>query len=498
MSATRESARYRFGPANSLGVVGNARLSQCLTVLGGIAGTLASMYALPLVLAPAAFLPLAAATIVAFLPLRGLVALDWVRLAVAHGAARIGGRTRWRIPRDGRPVADDEGPIPLPSTWGRLRIIASPHRGVPIGVLVDDQAGTATGTVLVRVESFALLNEADQERRVAAWGATLGALARDSHPVRRIGWTERTVPAEIDEIAAFFAGERRAGLDAPGVLSYVELIDSSSAAALEHECFVSVQIDARARRREVRQRAASIGSEDGALAAIVVDELRLVASAIEEAGIGVVGALPPRLLAAAIRHAVDPATRPHLARLAAAGAQEGCAPGQAGPMAAEEHWDCVRMDAAWHATFWISRWPLRDVGCLFLSPLINRTEAIRSVGLAAEPIPPGRAHREAEHAVVREEGDQVTRERHGFLQTARQRRRHEGVLDREHELADGHALVRFAGHVTVTAPSRDELEAACAEVVQAAQHSHLELRRLYGEQLDTLANTLPGLCRGLA
>ncbi len=140
---------------------------------------------------------------------------------------------------------------------------------------------------------------------------------------------------------------------------------------------------------------------------------------------------------------------------------------------------------------------LRDVGCLFLAPVINRTQAHRAIAVVAEPIPPTRAHREAERAVVREEGDQTTRERHGFLQTARQRRRQDAVVDRERELADGHALVRFVGHVTVTAPSREELDAACAEVVQAAQHSHLELRRLVGEQLETLAYALPGLCRGL-
>ncbi len=130
----------------------------------------------------------------------------------------------------------------------------------------------------------------------------------------------------------------------------------------------------------------------------------------------------------------------------------------------------------------MQRWPLRDVGCLFLSPLLNRTQAQRTVSVTAEPVPPSRAYREAERAVTREEGDQVTRERHGFLQTARQRRRQVDVVDRERELADGHSLMRFAGYVTVTAATREELEASCAEVVQAAQHSHLELRRLHGEQ----------------
>ena len=104
---------------------------------------------------------------------------------------------------------------------------------------------------------------------------------------------------------------------------------------------------------------------------------------------------------------------------------------------------------------------------------------------------------EAVRSCVQEGGVPVPSARHGFLQKARQRRRHQHILDRARELSDGHALVRFSGYVTVTAGSREELEASCAEVVQAAQHSHLELRRLYGEQARSVTYTLPGLCRGL-
>ena len=493
--------RYRFGPADSLGIVGAARASQCLVLLAGVGATLGAMYATPPALAPLAFIPLALAAALAFVPIRGAVALDWLRLAVAFGSARLRGTLRWRSARPlaGTPAESDEGPLHLPQAWGDLRIVAVPYSARSVGVVLDRRLGTATATLLVRVESFALLADADQERRVAAWGPVMASLARESNGVRRIAWTERTVPAEADEIAAYFAAERDRDvpLDAASVRSYIELIDSSTAAALEHECFVTVQIDTSRRRREIRQRGGPGVPFDLATGLVAVDELRLVAQGLADAGIGSVGALPPRLLAAAIRHGVDPAARPHLARLHAAGALEGCAPDAAGPVALDEHWDCVRADSAWLATFWIQRWPLRDVGCLFLSPLLSRTQAQRTVGVTAEPIPPSRAHRQAERAVVKEEGDQVTRERHGFLQTARQRRRQDDVLDRERELVDGHSLMRFAGYVTVTAASREELESACAEVMQAAQHSHLELRRLYGEQASVLACTLPGLARGL-
>jgi hypothetical protein len=499
--APREPARYRFGPVDPLGLIGSARASQCVVVLVGVVASLVAMYAIPVAYAPAAFVPLAVSVAVAFVPARGMIVLDWVRLRAGFRVTRARRTTQWRSasPAAGVPGDDQSGPIAVPRCWGELRLVGVPYGGRTVGAVIDRPSGTATATLLVRVESFALLSEPDQERRVAAWGQVMSALAREANPVRRLAWTERTVPAEADEIAAYFAAERDRAvpIDAASVRSYIELIDSSTAAALEHECFVSVQIDTGRRRREIRQRAVGGVDTDVAAGMVVVDELRLVAQGLADAHVGTVGALPPRLLAAAIRHGLDPDARPHLGRLHAAGAPEGCAPNAAGPMAIDEHWECVRTDSAWHATFWIQRWPLRDVGCLFLSPLLGRTQAQRAVTVTAEPIPPSRAFRQAEHAVVREEGDQITRERHGFLHSARHRRRQDDVMNRERELADGHSLMRFAGYLTVTAPSRGELDAATAEVVQAAQHSHLEVRRLFGEQTRMLACTLPGLARGL-
>ena len=78
----------------------------------------------------------------------------------------------------------------------------------------------------------------------------------------------------------------------------------------------------------------------------------------------------------------------------------------------------------------------------------------------------------------------------------RRQREAENVLRAERELADGHASYRFSGYVTVSAAGRDELEADCAEVEQAASRAHLELERLVAQQEAAFAYTLP-LCEGL-
>ena len=69
-------------------------------------------------------------------------------------------------------------------------------------------------------------------------------------------------------------------------------------------------------------------------------------------------------------------------------------------------------------------------------------------------------------------------------------------MRREQELADGHASIRFAGYVTVSARDEAHLERSFVEVAHAAQQSRLELQRLYGEQDAAFTYTLP-LCRGL-
>ena len=166
------------------------------------------------------------------------------------------------VPR--RPTKPDRtnNAVVVPSQWGSLRIVGVPFGKHEVGVLLDSSQRTASATLLVRTEAFSLLSGADQERRSAAWGALLASLARESQAVRRIAWYERTLEAETDEIAAYFA-ERRdqsQALEAPAVFAYAQLVEHGASAAIEHECLLSVEISTHARRAEIKQRAQTAGS----------------------------------------------------------------------------------------------------------------------------------------------------------------------------------------------------------------------------------------------
>ena len=83
------------------------------------------------------------------------------------------------------------------------------------------------------------------------------------------------------------------------------------------------------------------------------------------------------------------------------------------------------------------------------------------------------------------------------MATARRRREEEVLVQREDELATGHASFRFSGYVTVSASDSQALDDACGRVEHVAGQAGLELRRCYGDQAIALTCTLP-FGRGLA
>jgi len=165
------------------------------------------------------------------------------------------------------------------------------------------------------------------------------------------------------------------------------------------------------------------------------------------------------------------------------------------PMALKESWSDVRVDGMVHATFWVAEWPRIEVRSDFLAPLLLGSSR-STLAVVMEPLGPDAAVRKVEASRTADLADSELRRRGGFVSTARHARQSEVLARREAELAEGHASFRYSGYVTVSAPSEEELVAACDVVQHAAGQSQLALRRLYGDQASAYTCTLP-LCRGL-
>ena len=500
---TEERLSYRFGPLERRGILGQLRPVQAAVVAGGAVGGILILDQAPSAAgAFGAMVAVGVALAVAFAPVGRRTLDEWVPVLLSHvgRAARRRLRFRSRAPTDGmiaveqlvrsRPLrrrlrhADPDPPAVLKG----VRIIEVPYEGRAIGVLSEQRRRRLTAVLACRVIAFALLDTEAQERRLARWGAVLSGAAGGA--IRRVQWLERTGPAQGDELARWLHDERDPSVPlrgTPMIESYLELIGTTTRASQAHEVLIAVQIDAR--RGLDRDRAPGIEA--------LIEETERVAQGIEGAEVTVLGALGAAQLARAMRTAFDPYARAELAALEAADpGRSGLAETNAWPLGAREHWDHYRADGALHATFWIAQWPRVDVSPMFMDALLGQSNVVRTVAVTLEPIPPERSTREAEAAVTRDRADRELRHRFGQAETARQRQAQESAARREAELAAGHAEVRLAGFVTVSGRDPDDLRRACAEVHEQAVRARLELHRMYGQQADAFAFTLP-LCRGL-
>jgi len=500
--AGSEVRRYRFGPLEHRGVVGALRAGQVAVVAGALVLVvlLLQLSSTPGMVLVALLVGLGGAA-VAFYPVFGRTVEQWAPIVCSWTAQRLLGRTHYRsaaptagVHRDG---SSGETPVSLPEELAGLDLLSSLLRGREVGVAADRRAGTYTAVLAVRVRSFGLLDRAEQERRLAGWGGVLAGLARENSPIGRLQWVERTVPSDGDELGRYLQQERdpTVPLASSAVGSYIELVESAGAVTRDHELFVALQVDARRGWRQIKR----LGKGDDGACTLLMRELEALAERLVAAEVQVQGALGPRMLARVIRDAYDPYGRTHRNRLATNPDSEGDGvdPVTVWPLATDASWGEYRTDSAWHATYWISQWPRIDVAASFLSPLLMQTSVLRSVAVCMEPVAPSTALRKVEAARTTDIADEVTRRRTGFITTARKRSAQEATARREQELADGHAELRFAGFVTVSARNPEELERACAEVEHAAGLARLELQRLYGQQPTAFTYTLP-LGRGLA
>lgn len=495
----RSPRRYEFGSAaEDDTLVLGLRAGQVVIVAGGLLGAVVAIRASSdttgLVTAIAV---LAVAAITSFWSIGGRTIEQWLPIGSRWAYDVVTGRHRHRsdLPLTGETSRGDRRQVPPPNLDG-IRLLAAPGKvtaGREVGIVHDRRTGTFGAVLAVQGGAFQLLDTPEKERRLAAWGAILAGLARASSPVERLQWVERTVPDDADAQGRYLAATVAVDRAHPSLASYLQLVDQAGPASPKHETLLVVSISALKARRAIRQ----AGGGDQGAATVLLREVTTLARQLAAAEVAVEGLLTPRLLAAAIRHAYDPAARATLARrAAAAGDAGGTDPANAWPLAADATWSSYRTDGAWHATYWVAHWPRTAVGPDFLAPLLLGTTGMRSVALTMQPVPPLKAHRQVEQAVLKQAADDELRARAGFTTTARRRRSRESVERREQELADGHADYRLAGYVTVTAGSPDALDAACGEIEQAAQQAHLELRRMYGQQDLAFTYTLP-LARGL-
>src|ERR671910_290435 len=508
-----QETTYRYGPLERGGVMLGLRAPQLVGfVVAGMIGLgfLNQANFLGLLLAVAT---IAVAAGILLVPIRGHTMEEWTPLTIRFFVGRFSRKARFRaqlahvvrVPDGGLEPERPEEPRSVPAELAGLEFLEGElarYEGALMGVVVDRKAKTWTAALRCQGQAFALLGAEEREQRLADYGGVLAALARDDTPLRRVAWIERTLPANGDAMADYLYEHKRgdASLDAPPteLVSYMQLLGRSPDVAEDHELLFCVQIDAQraAARRAIRR----LGGGDLGALAVLAGEVGQIADLLDAAGLAVTGVLTRRGLAVAIRNAYDPWGRQQRGR----GGDGGIADFTAGPMARDEHWSHIATDGAVHTTLWVAEWPRIDVRATFLQPLLMETRSTRSVAMVMDLVGPGTAIRKVERAATEADTEASLRARIGQRTSQRQRQKEDATHRRERELAEGHAEVRFAAYVTVSAPADaggvgavDELEAAVSRVELQAKQAPLRLERMWGQQAEAFTYGALPLCRGL-
>jgi hypothetical protein len=538
-----DGPRYRFGPLERRGLIAGWRGGQIVSVVLGLMVAVAALRdhsgGAGVVVALVAVL---GGLGVACWPVGGRTAEEWAPTVARWCADGLAGRRRQlvEVAGRGRCTGTNAGlcgagcsagdrrratGVARPggrhdrvahSVFGGLRILEVGRSGAldgpggspggdGVAVVHDRHTGTCTAVLQVASRSFALLGAAEQDRRVAAWASVLASLARERPIVRRLQWVASSHPDDGRAVRDDLV--RRAALPetAPAHRSYRVLLDQLGAGTCRHEVLLALQVrsDRSLRRPGARTDAC----------ATLLREVEALRRMLGDTDVEVVGLLGVGALGALCRAARQPGASGAFGQTATGGTPSDdrrpaslgapgagrtrltCAMGWPWPLAVRAHWDRVQADGVWQAAYWVAEWPRVEVAPDFLAPLLLGSVR-RTVSLVMEPLSPTRAMRQVERARTADLADSELRRRGGFLATARRAREAEVVVQREAELADGHASFRFSGYVTVRAASSAALDQACEATEQAAGQAHLELRRLYGDQDRALLHGLP-LCTGL-
>jgi hypothetical protein len=169
--------------------------------------------------------------------------------------------------------------------------------------------------------------------------------------------------------------------------------------------------------------------------------------------------------------------------------------GHAGPVAISETWDRLHHDSGWSQVLWITEWPRIAVPTDFLHPLIFAPGVRRSVCLATRPLATEVALRQIRREKTEAVADSTQKAKIGQLADLSDRQEFDDLLARERSIIAGHTDVLFSGYVTVTAPTRDGLDAAVATITRAASQSCCELRPVYGHQMEAFITAALPLAR---
>jgi len=403
----------------------------------------------------------------AFVTWGGRPLIETVPTAAHFLVRRAQGQDRFAV-RPGRPRP--AGTLALPGDAAALRWVSDVISGA---VMVHDpHEQTLTAVARIAHPAYVLLSPDDQSRRVQGWGRALAGLAA-SGTCARVQILETTQPDSGRPISDWWNQHRATHAPQWAVTQYEQLMATKAPAACTHRTLIALSLDLKAAGKAVRD----AGRGMSGAAAVLGQDMAAFESGLHAAELDLTGWLGAAELAGVIRGAYDPAG---WGRLHGTGMGRDLT--TAGPVAVEEHWDHLRHDSGFSAVLWVSQWPRIDVPPHFLHALTFAAGVHKTISITATPLSTAAAMRDIRKAKVEYLTDAAQKNRIGQIADLADAQELADVLTREQALLGGHADLRFTGLIAVTAPTKDDLDAAVSQLGRAAVQSGCETRLLLGQQ----------------
>jgi hypothetical protein len=405
----------------------------------------------------------------------------WVSARLSHFVRAGRGNTVMSRPIKAGTLRDpriEKGFGLLPGRAASIQV----HEMDGMAYLYHPDTGTLTGIVEVTSPEFLLRDPVDRNARVAGWGRVLAASTRTG-AVRQVQLLERSIPDDGTALAAYTDSHLTTAPEQSALAgTYRDLTGNLRGGADRHQSFLAITVD----RSAAASRVKAAGGQISGLIVAWRQEYTLLARLLPSAGLDVVDELSARRLAEVIRTGYDPTAVLHLP--AAAGIDIA----SAGPSAGREEWDHLHTDGSFHAVLWVAEWPTSHVPADVLWPIVFPPGVHRTLSLFYRPY----TRAQSESAIRAKHSEIIQsswlKDKLGRVETLADSKELDDVLIREGELLAGHGEVGLLGMVTVSAPTQDVLDAAVTTVHAAATQAGLDLRRVYGQQLQAFtAAALP-------
>lgn len=472
------STEYSGWRREKTGVIGDVSGAELMVVMAG----LLPLWGALVNAAWAALLPAVAIAVIVTGAVIGRVQhrplYRWGVDALAYRVARVAGWSRFSAQAStGRVPAGDLERLDLPGPLAGLRVHDGPPwagAGMARVCLVQDPKRWWTVVASMTHPGLTLAGAGYRDQWASELGRLMESLAQaiPSSGPRRFSITVRSVPDDGTARALWHRQhlsektpqEMRAALDA--------LEAMTTAAGVRHEIFIAVRFDEGILGKQARHAG---GGVDGR-AKVIYRLLPDIQARLQAAGAESVRWLTTGQLAAAVRAGYNLGDQ---VGISLAGV-DAIPAGMAGPSHAPSPAPRSYLHDAYRSASYALILPSERTHIGSLGPLL--TPAIpgerRCLALHYEVFGTEEAERKASRNLDALEVKESVAAQKGFRRSPKTKRQAARARQQEERLVDGHALVRMAGAVSVTAPAAAEIEAHAALLESAALRGGFHLMRL--------------------